>query len=520
MDAVRETPWKKHFWRNLAASYVGTIVRLGTSVLLFPMLYRYLSREQFGFWCLLWGVLGYTVLVDFGMGVTATLEVARRRISGEWLELSHLLSTIFWSYMAFFCIVETVALLLRPQVLAWIHTSPQSLVSFGHVYVVFTLIVGATFPLGLYPEILRGLQRMDVAYALWTGGQLSSFALLCLGVALHWSFLTLVVCGVCATTVPYGIAFFAVRRFLPQVSLHPRMFSLAHLRPVLSFSFTTYLLTICAIIVSRTDQVTISLCLGVAMVAVYQVGYKVSELFYFALSQVGTILTQAAAHSSSTRNRAEIDELLEKSTQLTILVATPAFAVTLLYLDPLIHLLTGMWPVPAAYHIIGVILLVGRYSALLTQACACPVFLGAGYERQLLWMNGTEAVVNLVVSVVLAFKLGVVGVAVGTLVPGMLVGWLWAVPLTLRFTRRTFLQWMAGVWVPIAIPLACSLLIVAMLPQIWPVADGHNAWSQLFASCALATLPVALYLWTCVRKGFWDRGESAPQPVALCAGND
>lgn len=38
--------------------------------------------------------------MDFGLGFTATIEVARRSTRGEWLWITRMLSTMFWTYVA------------------------------------------------------------------------------------------------------------------------------------------------------------------------------------------------------------------------------------------------------------------------------------------------------------------------------------------------------------------------------------------------------------------------------------
>ena len=57
----------RNIWRNSISNYVSMAIRMAVGLLMFRMLYQGLSREEFGFWALLWSVFGYGILLDFGL---------------------------------------------------------------------------------------------------------------------------------------------------------------------------------------------------------------------------------------------------------------------------------------------------------------------------------------------------------------------------------------------------------------------------------------------------------------------
>src|SRR5262249_16046967 len=90
---------KRNIWRNTASNYFCLGLRLVLGLLMFRMLYRELTNEEFGFWGVLWRVFGYGVLLDFGFGFTAQKRVAELSVRQEWAKLSQVLSTIFFAYV-------------------------------------------------------------------------------------------------------------------------------------------------------------------------------------------------------------------------------------------------------------------------------------------------------------------------------------------------------------------------------------------------------------------------------------
>src|SRR3954451_8035673 len=101
---------KRNIWRNTASNYICLGLKLGLGLLMFPMLYRELTKEEFGFWSLLWSVFGYGVLLDFGFGFTAQKRVAELSVTQEWEKLGRVLSTIFFSYLGIAALLVVVGL--------------------------------------------------------------------------------------------------------------------------------------------------------------------------------------------------------------------------------------------------------------------------------------------------------------------------------------------------------------------------------------------------------------------------
>ena len=122
--------------------------------------------------------------------------------------------------------------------------------------------------------------------------------------------------------------------------------------------------------------------------------------------------------------------LLLSSSRLTFFLVTPCYLLSAVYLEPLISLLTGMKSVPTETWWVGQVLLFAVFSSQLTNGCSKRVLMMCGDERRLLFISISDAVANVILSVILAFKFGVLGVALGTMIPTTLVGWFWVVPLT------------------------------------------------------------------------------------------
>jgi len=256
---------------------------------------------------------------------------------------------------------------------------------------------------------------------------------------------------------------------MPHLSLHPRNFRAAEVKGVLSFSLVAYLITFTTLIMQRTDQVVISVTIGVTWVALYQVGFKAAEMFGLFTKQLQEALSPAAAHLGAKNDHIGLRQLLFGSWRLTLLVATPLYVLCAAYLDSVIKMLSGMHTVSAATFWVGQTLLLSTFSSMAVDSCSRRILVMCGWERQLLRLSLVEAGINLVLSFALVRSIGLLGIAVGTLVPTVLIGWLGVIPLTTRFFGIGLRELVRQVLQPVLPPVAAAVGAVAALMLLAPL---------------------------------------------------
>ncbi|MCC5023381.1 MAG: oligosaccharide flippase family protein [Candidatus Synoicihabitans palmerolidicus] len=476
--ATRE--WQRHFWRNTGTNYLRTILRLGSGLILFRLTFQYLSTEAFGFYSLLWSLFGYIILLDFGLGFTAQKAVAEHSAGGETSRLNQLLATIFWSFAGVSLVMLLVFLSGRGLFLQWTHVDVAHYETFGLAYGVFFCAMAVAFPLGIFPEMLRGLQRIDLANWLVIGSTLINLALLAWALLHGWSLPAIVIISV----APSAAAWLMVLPRIKGLSLHPRHYQLRAVRGVLSFSIIAYLITFTNLIMARTDQAVISLSIGIGFIALYQAGYKVSEMFSV---QMQDALTPAAAQMNIQNDQAGLRDLLMKSSSLTLLLITPLYALCAAYLAPLVKLLIGLETLETDTYLVGQALLLATYSSLITSSCSKRILMMCGWERRLLRISMVDAIANLALCLFLVHQLGVLGVALGTMIPTVLVGWFWVVPLTAKCAETGTVRLLMDIAVPVMTPIVAGLAVLTTLLWFAPFpSDGG------FIDCAWRGLLVLL----------------------------
>ena len=488
---------KATLWRTSASSYLRTILRLFLGLFTFRMLYRGLSEADFGYWSLLWSVFGYGVLLDFGLGFAAQKRVAELTVSRDWEELSKVLSTIVTFFVAVGALIFVAAWFGAAPLLHSLKLGAGGDQEHRSVLLLFFAGLALGFPLGIFPEILRGLQRISLVNHIASLALLFNFAGIAVALKLHWGLQWILVIALTASIGPDLICAVLACRLLPHARLDARKFEWRTARETMHFSLWAYVITATNIVLGKTDQLVIGTALSVSAVAIYVTGAKVSEIFSLFTRQLQEALSPAAAHFRATGSHEALRELLIEGTRLSTLVATPLFLLCLFYMQPLIRLLTGDAHPTSDAIWTGQVLVVWHYFIVVTHSVSKRIFVMTGHERRLMWLGMGEAVVNLVLSVslILIFR-NVVCVAIGSIIPSMIIGWLILWPWSAREANMTPGQMTARLLLPTW--LACvpmALLLVGFQHAPWHSSLG-NFW--VFAAETSGAMAVAaVSIWSC-----------------------
>lgn len=425
-------------WRTSVSSYLRTLLRLGLGLVTFRLLFQSLSPEDFGFWALLWSVFGYGVLIDFGLGFATQKRVAELVAHARWDELSRVLSTVLVSFCGLAVVIFVAACFGTDFALRLLNVTPENLPRYRDVTLLFFGGMALGFPLGLFPEILRGLQRVETANLVASVSLVANFLLVVAAVQLGWGLKALVPMALACTLGQDLVCGLLALRLLPEVRLRLRLFETRIARETMQFSIFAYLITATNLILGKSDQLVLGAMLSVASVAVYTAGAKVAEIFALGTKQLQETLSPAAAKMQATGDTAGLRELLLQGTRLSLLVALPAYALFALRLPEFMRLLTGSGALPDDAWWTGQLLLAWTLSTVATNAASKRIFIMTGHERRLLWIGVIEAVANLGCTIGLLWLYPrVSSAALGSLIPGALLGWLVIWPWAAREAGST-----------------------------------------------------------------------------------
>ncbi|MFC5453428.1 lipopolysaccharide biosynthesis protein [Prosthecobacter fluviatilis] len=498
---------KQRIWSNALSNYLRTFVGIVVGLLTFRLLYQALPRESFGFWSLLWSVFGYGILLDFGFGFAAQKRVAELSVTGEWQKLSQVLSTILFFYLGVAILMAATVAVGADEIVRSFGVSAANHDEFRIVLIAFFAAIGLAFPLGIFPEILRGQQRISTVNNIITLAMLMRLAVIAWAVYAGWSLLAIMLTALFFALAPDLVSAFFALRHMPEVKLRPRLFSKSVMRETMGFSIFAYISTATNIVLGKTDQLVLGATLSISAVAVYQAGAKVAEVFSQFTKQLQDTLSPAAAHLHASGDHSALRDLLQRGTRWSALISTPLYVLCAFELEPLLKVLTGDTHLSAETWQVAHLLLLWFYSSALTHSVSKRIYMMTGHERRLMWLGLGEAVANLALSITLALLLrNVMGVAIGSLVPSLFFGWFLLWPWVARDVSlspwRLFREAVLPSWA------ACMPAIILLAaPLLFPEWQIENTWLRILVMGTTGGLASLICVW------FWALTVSERQTL-------
>jgi len=472
--------------RNTAWNYAGFAVNLAVNLLLFPAVVARLGDAATGVWLLIGSVSGYMGLLQLGlapaMAQFAAAHIARR----DDRELEETVSTA----LALVVGLGSLALLALPAVpwLLQVFAVPPALA--GDARLAFTLgIVGVPMqmPGHVFNAVLSASQRQDRCTQVWMvsllGKLLGIAALLMFGyglAAVMWLETALIV----VTGVLLGLFAF---RAAPQLRLSPAAVSATSARRLLGLGGWMFVNALSASLIEQTDRLVIGVFLAVEAVTHYSAAWKLYMLVY----SVSTTLVQAvgpvAAGLHAGGDTRGLQQLWLRMTKYTAALAWPLAASLGLCAGPILH----AWLGPAfAVHYAVVQILVATFVITAHNHAAYSV-LGAMRRVGPIARRYAvpQAVLNLALSLWLVRPLGILGVALGTAAPALLLEYVF-----LTFVLRELdLRW-AHVWRHVVRPtLVPAFLAFAPCVTAFALLGPQSLW--LLPMLAIASLAYAALFW-------------------------
>ena len=488
---------RRRMWNGALTNYLRAAIRLLKTIFLTRILFFNLGEDYYGFWSLLWSVFGYILLFELGFGKTVQKYTAEVTATGDRGHFTRVVQAVLSSYLGIGAIIAGLSLAG-----AWFLPLFLKLPAGDHTYYQLTFLAtglgcAIVFPTGIIPEILAGLQRLHYRNWAIVLNQIFELAGIWLIFRLGGSLLAVAVFVTTNNLLANAIMLFCLKRLLPWLRLRPTSLNRAVLREIMSFSVFIYLMAMAKLVLLKTAPLILGSMLGMAMVALYQLGTRIPELMRLGTSQFQETLGPTAAMLHRAGRDAELQKLLLATQRFSVFLSLAALTVFL----PLGPAILKVWlkvEDPTVTTITALML----FNALLFAAfrdTPREFLLMTGHHRLLAWTAAAECVLNLGLSIFLTSRMGVVGVAHGALWSNAAIALCVFLPATVRYAGFTFWRYLLQLYLPAGLTALAVLLpgwlLVNRLPlQNWTLPRLVLAMAALGGAC------LAIAWFTCLQE--------------------
>lgn len=478
------------FVKNALANLGRGSAAAVAAVLLPPILVRHMAPAAYAVWVLVLQTAAYVSFLNLGLQTAIGRYVAFANEKGDAAQRDSIYSTAFAALCCAACIAVVCLLAVIYFVPDIFPSIPGSLIrQMRLALLIVGLVMAIELPASAWNGVFIGMQRFELP-AFTVGGARLTWAIgIALAAIAGYPLVAMAAIIACSNLPSYLAQYLLLRRVAPEIRFKPSTIRKSTGRELASYCFGLTVMSFSMLLVSGFDLILVG-HFQFSAVTPYSVAAALITLISGMLYAVVNVIMPHAAALHATERPSEMGRLVISSTHLSVLLLILTGAPLIIFANPVIRTWIG-----ASYVAAGAPLLKILVVANIIRLIGAPysiVLISAGQQRFIKISPLAEGISNFLLSILLAFFLGAMGVALGTLL-GSVIGvasHLWySMPRTrhaINLSRRDFL--VSGVLYPL---LATLPLVLASIVSMLGIAIAPLTSALAF----LISLTIAAFLY-------------------------
>jgi O-antigen/teichoic acid export membrane protein len=390
------------------------VTTLAIRFFLTPFILHRLGDTQFGLLALVSSVVGQGELLDFGIRTALTKYVAEHCSKGNYAEARSLIATSFGLYCGLALLMLLLTAIIAPLFPYLFNVPPPLHATATIVVLLMGMQLAFALPGAAPAAALWGLHRYGLVNALIMISTVLSAAVTVI-ILLAGGGVTAMVAGF--TPIPLGmlaIGIYAFNKVAHELLPTWREARRELVRSVLSFSGATFIIETGFSLLTKVDEIIIGFFLPVSSVTPYTIARRLSALPRTATEPALGAFLPVASQLEAEGGTDGIRLLYLTGSRMTLAISVPLTIVLIFLAGPLLALWVG-GEYSSYASIVIVLALAGVIE--LSHWPAKEILQGIARHRGLAPAYVCAALANIALSVALVRPYGLVGVALGTLIP-------------------------------------------------------------------------------------------------------
>ena len=405
---------KIEIFKNVGSSWFALGFSILVGIFLSPYILHHLGDAAFGLWVLVFSITGYYGLFDLGIRSSIIRYVAKYSANNEQVELNRLINTALFSYSG----IGVVALLLTFVASSYVGSIFRIPANFHATAQLLLIMVGSAvslgFPLGIFGGILEGLQRFYVLNSTNVCSNLLRAVLIVVALRHGFGLLTVALITVTLPLLGSLVNAVIVLSILP-LHFHPKYLTRATLRRIASYSGATFMIIVASRLRFKTDAMVIGTFVSSVAITYFAIGSRIVDYVGEVVSSLAQIFIPMSSRFEAMGDSEQVKKILIAGNRACALIVFPIAASLIVLGKSVIEVWVGARYIATSYPVL-LILLIPTTTMLAQSACGRVLF-GIAKHRTLAMAILLEGITNLILSIVLVRRFGILGDAAGTAIP-------------------------------------------------------------------------------------------------------
>lgn len=379
---------------------------------------EHLGKEGYGIWALIGSIIGYYGLTQLGVASAINRYVARYAAQKNYDALNETVSTALAMFTIISILLVIVSFIIAAPLSIYFNISPVDFTPFK--YAIWGM--GGAAAIGMLGQVFRStfaaheyfVQRNLVLILI----TLLRALIVIVTLNNDWGLFGIAFAYFMADLVGFIVYLILVKIYTPWVKPKFSLVKWKRLKTLLDFGIFTSIIAMANIIRVNMDSVVIARMINLESLAVYSIAAVICRYFSQLIDSGMGVLIPRMSGMHALDDMIKFRQLLVKTLWIASILTCSIGLILLIVGDSLILLWVGDEYIESGG--ILTILLIG-YLVSFGQKPGQNALFAMNKHKFFAFILMGEAVINLVLSIFLATKLGVIGVAIGTVIPLIIV---------------------------------------------------------------------------------------------------
>lgn len=377
-DQNRVENVKQRLLRNGIFNSSTWVINLVIQLLMIPFLVRRLGMDGFGIYSLLVSIIGYSVVVDLGLGQGVIKFVAEMKARGDVQALSRSVSAALWVQMLLGGAGMTLLIVFSRRLLLLLKIPPVAMAAAQTGLYLCAVAFFFTMISGTFMSVLMGLQRYDLTSRTTIVTNLAMNAGIVFTLLAGGRFKQVVAVTAAFAIINCLIFFILMKKSIPTLALS-LTFNFVHFKKLFGFSSYIFISRISSSFLSNILPFMISFFLGPAAVPFYAVPLRLLNGAMGFLNTAVAVIFPFASEISIEANRERINSILIQGSRLVAAISIPVNLAMAAFARPILTVWMGNAFADRAAPILSLLGLVSMLGSL--TMIPNLMTMGLGYAR-------------------------------------------------------------------------------------------------------------------------------------------
>jgi len=407
---------------------LNLISTIAVSLFMIPFVIRVIGDRWYGLWIFAASISGYYGFLDLGLSVAIQRFISRALGAGDDREVNVIFNTCLFLFTIgalFVTITVFVIYAFCPHLVKY----AEDVRTFQWVIVLVGLDVALYFPTRAFIGFLAAHVRFEVINAIDLGKLILRTALIVLFLLRGHGIIALAVITIAVDAFQYLVIGFYVVRHFPELKISRKFIVRGRIRPLFDYSAYVFISFLANELRFYTDAFVITAFMNLSAVTHFSIGSRIADYYMKLVSSAVTQILPVFSKFEGQKDHAQLREKFLFVSKLTAILSVFLGGSIALYGRAFILRWMGT-PYLDAFAVLA-ILLFGLFFHTLLEPSVTLLY-GLSKHRFYAIAAATEGVCNLILSIILVRRFGLIGVALGTTIP-LVINSVFIIPL---YTNR------------------------------------------------------------------------------------